>query len=125
MTEEYWGKRPIKHTPGPWPYQYTGDHKRILIGKGLVEGPGGYEVAEVYSDDCPSEVAEANARLISAAPELLEACQLYRMFVEVMNDGPDDSDKAMAEGFLVRAHALAKDAIAKANGNAGKTDTVV
>lgn len=57
----------VKHTPGPWPWKYTGDGKRITIGAGLVEGPGGYEVAEVYSDDCPPEVAEANARLIALA----------------------------------------------------------
>ena len=62
-----------KHTPGPWPWEYTGDGKRIVIGEGLVEGPNGYEVAEVYSDDCPREIAEANARLISLAPEMAEA----------------------------------------------------
>lgn len=61
------------HTPGPWPWEFTGDGKRITIGDGLVEGPNGYEVAEVYSDDCPRETAIANACVISAAPELLEA----------------------------------------------------
>jgi len=60
-------------TKGPWPIEYTGDHKRIVVGKGLVEGPGGYEVAEVYSDDCPREVSEANARLIAMAPDLAAA----------------------------------------------------
>ena len=75
---------PSKHTPGPWPWQYTSDRKRIVIGAGLVEGPNGYEVAEVYSDDCPSEVAEANARLIAAAPDLLEA---VRAFVERFDSG--------------------------------------
>lgn len=61
-----------KFTPGPWPMKNTGDGKRIIIGEGLVEGPNGYEVAEVYSDDCPREVAEANARLIAAAPDLYD-----------------------------------------------------
>ena len=60
-------------TPGPWPYEYTGDGKRIMVGAGLVEGPNGYEVAEVYSDDCDPAEAEANARLIAAAPEMAEA----------------------------------------------------
>jgi hypothetical protein len=64
-----------KHTPGPWPYTRTGDGKRITIGAGLVEGPNGYEVAEVYSDDCDAAEAEANARLIAAAPDLLAALQ--------------------------------------------------
>lgn len=62
----------VAFTPGPWPISETGDGKRIIIGDGLVEGPSGYEVAEVYSDDCPREVAQANALLISAAPELLD-----------------------------------------------------
>lgn len=60
-------------TPGPWPWEYTGDGKRIVIGAGLVEGPNGYEVAEVYSDDCPQNVAEANARLIASAPNMRAA----------------------------------------------------
>lgn len=63
------------HTKGPWPVDYTGDGKRIIVGEGLVEGPNGYDVAEVYSDDCPRAVAEANARLIAASPDLLEACK--------------------------------------------------
>lgn len=67
-----------KHTPGPWPMEYTGDGKRIVIGSGLVEGPNGYEVAEVYSDDCPQGLAEANGRLIAAAPDLLEALLAVR-----------------------------------------------
>lgn len=64
------------HTPGPWLYSLSGDGKRIIIGDGLLEGPGGYEIAEVYSDDCDIQTAFANARLISVAwtiPGLLEA----------------------------------------------------
>lgn len=67
-----------KHTPGPWPWVRTGDGKRIVIGAGLVDGPNGYEVAEVYSDDCDREVAEANARLIAAAPEMFVALREAR-----------------------------------------------
>lgn len=63
----------MTHTKGPWPIEQTGDGKRYLIGNGLVEGPNGYEVAEVYSDDCDPDEALANAKLIAAAPELLEA----------------------------------------------------
>lgn len=61
------------HTPGPWPLKPTGDGKRFIVGEGLVEGPNGYDVAEVYSDDCDQEEAEANARLIAAAPDMLDA----------------------------------------------------
>lgn len=62
-------------TPGPWPCEHTGDAKRYLIGKGLVDGPRGYDVAEVYSDDCDPSEAAANAHLIAAAPDLYEAVQ--------------------------------------------------
>lgn len=76
------------HTPGPWGFEYTEDNKRIIIGKGLVEGPDGYDVAEVYSDDCPYEEAEANARLIAAAPELLhEIKHLVRLLEPLEQDG--------------------------------------
>lgn len=79
------GQAPLaKHTPGPWPMVPTGDGKRIEIGPGLVEGPNGYEVAEVYSDDCPWELAEANARLIAAAPELLSGALALDQLVEEM-----------------------------------------
>ena len=62
-----------KWTKGPWPIKPTGDFKRIVIGDGLVDGPGGYEVAEVYSDDCDRDEALANAHLIAAAPDLYAA----------------------------------------------------
>ena len=62
-----------KWTKGPWPIKPTGDFKRIVIGDGLVDGPGGYEVAEVYSDDCDRDEAMANAHLIAAAPDLYAA----------------------------------------------------
>lgn len=62
-------------TPGLWPLTRTGDGKRYVVGDGLVGGPGGYEVAEVYSDDCDPDEARANANLIAAAPELYEAVE--------------------------------------------------
>ena len=66
------------HTPGPWNYERSGDGKRISVGLGLVEGPNGYDVAEVYSDDCDGDVAMANARLIAASPDLLALAYQYR-----------------------------------------------
>lgn len=96
------------HTPGPWPMAYTGDGKRIVIGEGLVEGPNGYEVAEVYSDDCPPEIAEANARLIAAAPEMLEA--LYQYVSDLRYPPTGDS----IQRRIKRAEAV----IAKATGGA-------
>jgi hypothetical protein len=63
----------MKHTKGPWlaseRLTFSENHKGWIIGP-----PGGWKVCEVYpgaSD--PTEEAAANASLIAAAPELLEA----------------------------------------------------
>ena len=55
-----------KHTPGPWEAD----------GEGYIFGPGTSMIAETrgWGDDSINEVA--NARLIAAAPDLLEACKL-------------------------------------------------
>lgn len=74
------------HTPGPWKYE------RITIGhpdnwrNPIVTAPGNYiarlfcaesTVAGMTADGLTTlDEAEANAALIAAAPDLLEACQL-------------------------------------------------
>ena len=74
----------MAHTPGPWtvevgmPFDYPppsgkrNPHCIVGVGKGTIASPF-HHVADagIVSDD---EVY-ANARLIAAAPELLEACQ--------------------------------------------------
>jgi hypothetical protein len=73
-----------KHTPGPWSFleegrtEEEGNRGRPLT---VCGGPGGSEdLVNVYSRDDATvsivrEEAIANARLIAAAPELLEACE--------------------------------------------------
>lgn len=67
-----------KHTPGPWRVYGKGDHLRIEARRQssghmvIVEGVGGYRLGDGYSD---LSQLEANARLIAAAPELLEALE--------------------------------------------------
>lgn len=57
-----------KHTPGPWKIyskgmSYVTDSKDNLI-------------CDTFKDtDCDFEMAVANARLIAASPDLLEACE--------------------------------------------------
>lgn len=65
-----------KHTPGPW--QMSGGRSRHDV-YGHMVGPDGYGVAIVaYSDRKPGEhtASLADARLIAAAPRLLEALKL-------------------------------------------------
>lgn len=71
----------MAHTPGPWVKDYNGSLGHIKAPKqGLT--PGGFEKSptvaryDVLPDDLMSrEEREANAHLISAAPDVLEACK--------------------------------------------------
>ena len=83
-----------KHTPGPW--IVTGFDKEFKDQINIQDDERGYYVAAAIS--CQAQ--EANARLIAAAPELLEA---LKNFV----DGCSVS---------VDAFAVARAAIAKATG---------
>ncbi|MET0210352.1 MAG: hypothetical protein ABW220_15005 [Burkholderiaceae bacterium] len=61
-----------KHTPGPWTYfpkeKYAEHHVSVPL-------PGRTFKQALFPDGCPTANAEADARLIAAAPELLEAAQ--------------------------------------------------
>ena len=60
-----------KHTPGPW--RVHGDFDRYE--RTSVEGDDNMLVAEADCYDRPQEVLEANARLIAAAVDMLEALE--------------------------------------------------
>lgn len=69
-------KEHIKHTPGPWAIEYRTDGQftyspRIYAGPAVIHYTAGYHAEE--QDATFKARAEANARLIAAAPELLEA----------------------------------------------------
>lgn len=97
------------HTPGPWKENSDSDiatvlsHPYAIVALGVI-------VADVT--DVPEQ--EANARLIAAAPDLLEALtDLYAAVARLMLDDPthhEIADKTAAAGL--KAHA----AIAKARG---------
>lgn len=92
-----------KHTPGPWKVD-----KYIDSGKpSLSVSANGSEVAQAssWAGDGADE-AGANARLIAAAPELLEACREAK---EVLDDLPCGAAEALKK---IDA------AISKAEGNA-------
>ena len=101
-----------KHTPGPW--VVAKDRNKV---RRIFAGDSGPQVAtaSIFANWMPVErsaeahaVADANARLIAAAPELLEALVMlrseYNLFV-----GPDD-EIADTVNDIVRA------AITKATG---------
>jgi hypothetical protein len=89
-----------KHTPGPWFSQYD-DNGFYEIGSEIVS----LRLAFTYGD---GDTDEANARLISAAPELLQSLQAI---VKSLADQDD-------EGLIEHAQQMidARAAIAKAIG---------
>lgn len=84
-----------KHTPGPWKQEYEGGSisQSSNIHKIIVYDEGKFD----------NEEGQANARLIAAAPELLEACKTVLKGTEYMTQ--DDFN-------------LIKSAIARAEGRA-------
>lgn len=69
-----------KHTPGPWTFSRSdqfGDARfYVAQADGAPYTPHYSDVATLIAETVPSErvsIQEANARLIAAAPELLEA----------------------------------------------------
>lgn len=89
-----------KHTPGPWHCRPYGDSFVATCGNADKRVAYCYAVFEDRSKD----EAEANARLIAAAPELLEALEKAHACATLPDDGTCD-------GCFVSA------AIAKARGN--------
>jgi hypothetical protein len=108
-----------KHTPGPWHMMLTKDGYQI--GTGLWEDWGNgdmafseFQIATVWA--CMEE-ANSNARLIAAAPDLLEALLEIR---DMLWSRPDISERLRPlMGFAEEAtNQKAAAAIAKAKGGA-------
>ena len=103
MTTNTFPKDIGPHTPGSWRC-HQGNHGEFLV---CCESGGFAPIARVKGDRRTTlKAAEANARLISAAPDLLTA--LYAMMESCYD--PDRNDHA------VYAFDAARDAIAKAEG---------
>lgn len=96
--------------PAPW----------YVISEGLQEAAIGYRAiidADGYTVCNPSPMGEANARLIAAAPALLEALFDALPYVEDVLDNPEQL--ACFKAGTVQRHAKAiRAAIAKATGDA-------
>lgn len=102
-----------EYTPGPWRSgtvygAIVADYKTSSYeesGHGDVNYYGGHLV-------CESVEFEANARLIAAAPEMLEALK------EIVSDSGQGNSHDSLLQEIVDIHSIARDAIAKATGTA-------
>ncbi len=100
-----------KHTPGPWSFSRStelGDTRYYVAqAEGAPYTPHYSDVATLIAETVNDErrsIQEANARLISASPQLLEACEMMLACMVLANWEGDEA--------AIRARA----AIAKATG---------
>ena len=91
-----------KHTPGPWGSP-SFKPKTICSASGLIADCD-------MSGHRSGEENIANARLIKAAPDLLEALE------EILNTVPGNSEDPVAKRYFQYLETVAKAAIAKATG---------
>lgn len=101
-----------KHTPGPWQWSLSGPgptckiyHKTIILGEIVLA-----RILASHDEKLmmPSlEVAEANARLIAAAPELLEAAKIMRERIRQLANDADHTWNDWPESYFADA-AIAK-----------------
>ena len=103
------------HTPGPWSARLNPMKLQYDI-----DAAGWRTCARVYLNEDPdlSRQGHANARLIAAAPDLLEACEAIR---SLLRDNPHiriESDHPAFEVAFGGATAAIDAAIAKARGEA-------
>ncbi len=103
-----------QHTPAPWVLEDRG-YKFIVHKSG-----DGYITRDICRMDSSTMAAfnqEANARLIAAAPDMLDALKIAKKFIEIASDW--NIDGAEIEGEMRSTYdwlAVIQAAIAKATG---------
>lgn len=111
---------PAQPTPGPWTVDepmwtkvFAGNMTVCDIrGWGFLTGIGGLHLP----DEKAFEIQKANARLIAAAPDLLEACEAVKAFLDNLEANTDPKDPLSELRKRIHAPLRAKltPAIAKA-----------
>lgn len=98
-------------TPGPWGFGNTASYERLILGEGgggryvchvTIEQIGGGFIAQSMEAE-----REANARLLAAAPDLVEAAIFALKFIDQMNEewSVGDEEAAALRAALAKAGA--------------------
>lgn len=98
-----------QHTPGPW---YRDGYTDDVVGSAIIRDATGFQVA--LTRHWGINETEANARLIAAAPDLLEACRALVAYLSPLCEEFLDGSDEHAEAY--NACQAAHEAIAKATG---------
>lgn len=107
------GDTTTKHTPGPW---MTDGTSRQAFGQIGVFGPGGVACVALIQPGCLPEdgredAAKANAYLVAAAPEMLEALRLALPILA--QEAGDDDGAATSDSAAARAYNAARAVLTK------------
>ena len=91
-----------KHTPGPWKYapHLCSDGYRVFVPH-EADNDQHDAIADLETWQTP-EQTEANARLIAAAPDLLQAVKLLQVRV-FMAEGSENEEYRMATAAIQKA----------------------
>ena len=93
----------MTHTPGSWQI-YIPEYDVTAWDE---EAQQTVTVA-IMADGEPNEIREANARLIAAAPDLLEACEVANLFFEENDDFTDLGEYPIPDFILDMRNAIKK-----------------
>lgn len=87
------------HTPGPWEYEFDADGDHVILTEGgqIIAVTSGNEYMELPTD-------AANARLMAAAPEMLEALEELWPFIH--EDGMESSELSSFKRAWLKAEAV-------------------
>ena len=106
-----------EHTPGPWitdgPAQFAHRDRGSMV---YAKSGNGHLVATLENDNSPNH--RENARLIAAAPDLLEACRVLTDEICGLHGSHSEplKEESWDDTGSFKAYMLARAAIAKAEG---------
>lgn len=100
----------MPHTPGPWTATNSGFAELVYAGCDQTLGSG-HRIAEMIGPN-----GEANARLIAAAPELLQALKELLATSQCIDSMNKKFTQVMAYTTAPELHQKCREAIAKATG---------
>ncbi len=100
-----------QHTPGPWSYHYERTINRHIVRSGFA---GDRSICVTYGAGATSYECAANARLIAAAPLMLDALRSASLVLMGCVGTNDENELERAEAI-----AALRTAIASATGGAG------